>query len=264
MDDCTYHNHAYIKDRSCLSAVIDVQQKIMEATILADDLVPDGYRLVTFISADDIAAAFESIEHFIICDAVSRSFAGDSGFNVADAIGYYLKQRVSYAFDASTRDEFLIRKRFKDKTSPQGSILSPRFWRIFDAVFTELYLEKLQNLMSDHPFIKKISHVSYADDHLTIISIIVSTEEPDYYVAAKIKTCFEATRRLLFEATTAVGCSIQPTKSESIVGIAEARMLETYYPAFEVKSSFKWLGFRLKIETAQLVFCKKGVEDSIR
>lgn len=118
MDDCTYHNHAYIKDRSCLSAVIDVQQKIMEATILADDLVPDGYRLVTFISADDIAAAFESIEHFIICDAVSRSFAGDSGFNVADAIGYYLKQRVSYAFDASTRDEFLIRKRFKDKTSP--------------------------------------------------------------------------------------------------------------------------------------------------
>lgn len=54
MDDCNYHNHAYIKDRSCLSAVIDVQIKMMEAAINADSRLQDGQRLITFISADDI------------------------------------------------------------------------------------------------------------------------------------------------------------------------------------------------------------------
>lgn len=264
MDDRNYHNHAYIKDRSCLSAVIDVQIKMMEAAILAEGQLAEGEKIITIISADDIAEAFESIEHAVICDAVRRSFTGDSGFNVADAIDYYLKQRESFAFDRATDEKYKIHKTYMDKTSPQGSILSPRFWRIFDAVFTELYLEKLRDLAVAHPFIRKISHVSYADDHLTIISLVVHVEEPEYYVAAKIKTCFEATRRLLFEATTAVGCSIQPLKSESIVRAADSRGLAEFYPSFEVKESFKWLGFRLKIEDAQLSFCKKGVSESIR
>lgn len=69
---------------------------------------------------------------------------------------------------------------------------------------------------------------------------------------------------MLFEATTAISCSIQPLKSESIVCEPDALILRGYFPAVEVKSEFKWLGFRLKIEEAQLTFCKKGVEDSIR
>lgn len=259
MNDRNDHNHAYIKRRSCLSAIVDVRSKIMEATLLAHQFLAPGFKAITFISADDIAAAFESIEHFIICETVRRSFIGDTGFNVSGSIEIYLKQRVSIAIDKVKKTEFVISRRYGFKTSPQGSILSPKFWRIFDAIFTELYLERLNLLKRDHSHIKLMNHTSYADDHLTILTIAVREEEHEHLVAEKIKCLLEATRKELLYATTKIGCSIQPTKSEIIVTQVDARMINRFYPTFEVKSDFKWLGFRLKMQESELIFCEKGV-----
>lgn len=73
-------------------------------------------------------------------------------------------------------------------------------------------------------------HLSYADDHVTIIAFEVRVDEHPEVIAAMIKETIDATRGLLFEATTTMGCSINPDKSESIVEPECLEYIAKYYP----------------------------------
>lgn len=222
MDDTNHKNHAYTRNRSCISAVLDVQQKILLARLKANASLRDRSlgapkkKILQFISADDIASAFESIGHGAITEAVKRSFACYEGLNLSGLLHDYLKLRKSTAVDRDSGETFEITRVFEDKTSSQGSLLSPKLWRIFDAIFSDLYEESLANLVAECDFIKCIDHLAYADDHLTIITIEVDADASPFQLASVIKSTLESTRKLLFKATTLIGCSINPDKSEGI------------------------------------------------
>ena len=149
-----------------------------------------------------------------------------------------------------------VRRVYHQKTAPQGSLLSPFLWRVYDAIFTSIYKKSLQVMVS-----RKIcdafciDHVSYADDHLTIYTIKVGYRVSDQEIADKIKTLTLLCRNQLSDATKVVGCGVNPTKSENVIPVDWHGPLKVLDPSFETKSSFKWLGYYLNLtEKGELVF----------
>lgn len=58
-------------------------------------------------------------------------------------------------------------------------------WRIYDGIFTKLYKNNLEILEEEHDDIMAISHVSYADDHLTIVTFWVEIDESEARLASR-------------------------------------------------------------------------------
>lgn len=142
------------------------------------------------------------------------------------------------------------------KTAPQGSLLSPIFWRIYDAIFVELYKINLAHFMNKNEDILLITHVSYADDQLTIITFIIEIEASDFQVANRMSKILDTTRKLFQDATVEIGCGINPLKSENIVSEKFSELVDLNFendtennPAiYRRKSSFKWLGYWLVLK----------------
>lgn len=264
MDDTNSQNHAYTKGKSCITAILDVQRKLPEARLNWDRNLgspkPNGKKILQFISADDIASAFESIGHVSVSEAVRRSFFCHPGINLHGLLKDYLSRRKSYAVDRNGGDNIEITKVFEDKTAPQGSLLSPKLWRIYDSLFSDFYEEGLRRLVEKCGYIKQIDHLSYADDHLTLITIVVDEDLDPYTEANLIKTTLDATRELLFEATTRIGCSINPGKSEGIVDPQCLKNIAKFFPELvkkdeeKIKNSFKWLVYILRLVGCELIF----------
>ena len=108
-------------------------------------------------------------------------------------------------------------KTFEWKTTPQGSLVSPFFWRIYDGVFTGIYKQGLLKLVSESGVVVEADHVSYADDHLTILTIRVSVEVDDGRIGKVIGKFAAIARKMLTVATELVGCGVNPDKSECVV-----------------------------------------------
>ena len=70
-------------------------------------------------------------------------------------------------------------KKFLNRTTPQGSILSPLLWRIFDGTFSQLYKNNFPDLLSQLGDLISINHFSYADDHVTVVTIEVKATLSD-------------------------------------------------------------------------------------
>lgn len=92
----------------------------------------------------------------------------------------------------------------------------------------------------------------------------------DPFLEAKlIKSTLEATRSLLFTATTSVGCSINPDKSEGIVDPYSLKIISKFFPELvkkgkeKVKNTFKWLGYILKLEGCELKFSEAFTKKSL-
>ena len=66
MDDLNFDNHAYIEDRSCLTAVLSLTEYLKKIREDGKTLKKDGYQLIPIIMAEDISSAFESIDHDFI------------------------------------------------------------------------------------------------------------------------------------------------------------------------------------------------------
>ena len=340
IDDRNPDNHAYKSKSSCSTAIVDVQKKLLKIRnplikqtntssdyqSTNDQILPDlnlgskSWKLISFISADDISSAFESVEHKLVCKAIDRSYKGDKAL-IGELVGSYLK-RDAYAIekraktdgDASsnssggpqlpssggtfnssggppnssggqpplssggpvapeTAESFelgkvaascagygvskqKITRIHHNKTAPQGSLLSPLLWRIFDAILTSIYKKSLNKLVSKSIYnVFCIDHTSYADDHLTTITIKVKTSEQKKEIAAMIRGLTLTCRGLLIDSSRIIGCGVNPAKSESIVPEVWHAELKNIDPNFEVKASFKWLGYYLNITNdGQLVF----------
>lgn len=92
MDDRNYENHAYVKRRSCMTAICEVQRHLLKAKTIAKE--NKKYKAVSVISADDIAGAFESVEAELIAYALKLVFGRDPSANLAGFImSYFARQK---------------------------------------------------------------------------------------------------------------------------------------------------------------------------
>ena len=254
--DANEDNHAYKSKLSCTTAIVHIQKKLLgELNQRKDDrsLGAQSFRWITVFSLDDIEMAFESCENDLICEAVARSFRGDK-FKVDKLIGCYFDRRT-FTLDRVSGDRIRIQKVFPRKSTPQGSLLSTIFWRVFDGLFSTLYKSILARIKHDKECgIIEVAHGSYADDHFTPIMIKVRKNLNPVEVAKLIRQVITYSRTALKCATEALGCGINPKKSENIVpkflheAFKTINASESKENQFAVKCKFKWLGYHLILQ----------------
>ena len=135
-----------------MSAIIQVSEWLREIRILNCKLKSDGadYFLLPAIFAEDISSAFESICHKTIGRILDRIFDNNAQeVKLRSLIMSYL-ERESYVIDRESGVKEKVTKVHIDRTSPQGSILSPTLWRAYDATFF-FYLQKIAGRFQSFP-----------------------------------------------------------------------------------------------------------------
>ena len=258
-------NHAYTRGRSCLSAIADVQSKLIKAVNPYNyNKNKKGMKTITIISTDDIKSAFESVDHWAVAECIRRTYAG-SKYNIGRLIETYLNRR-SDIIDTATGQKLRLHKKYLDKTAPQGSLLSPILWLIYDGCFTHFYKKLLRAAVkSKGNSISGFHHVSYADDHLTILTITVPENMTKEQISDEIRKALTISRDLIVQATTMLGCGVNPAKSENIVPAAYHDTFKARHKDFEVKDTYKWLGYYLTLTNfAELKFERNSVVEKLR
>ena len=211
---------------------------------------------VCVISLDDCSQAFESIPHRGIVYWCEENFICDE-VAVSKFVGSYLV-RDSFALNEFGQPSHLIKKQYLNRSSPQGSILSPFFWRIYDLIFSEIYEDLLIYAAEVVPEISKFNLENFADDKYTALHLLFKKGTDVRTIGERINAILILVRELLIEATTAVGCSINPSKSESIVDHRFVRFVK------EGKSDFVWLGYSLGLNSKyELIFTANKLNQSI-
>ena len=257
--DNNEQNHAYVRKKNCLSAITEVQKKLLRIQTERDrSLGAPQYHHIPILSADDISNAFQSVSHDAICNALKNEYLGDTNYNISSTLRSFL-QRDTWAIDRKTGQKIRVNRKFLDRSIPQGSILSPALWRMFDGLFSGYYNDLLDKLASKETnYIKEAEDTSFADDHfslnwLRIPKIIEGKIATDAQIGLIIRSSVKATRSLLVIATEKFGCGCNPDKSENIVQPKYLKCSES--EEFETKSTIKWLGYKLKLlDNGQLVF----------
>lgn len=202
-DDGNTQNHAYTPRKSCLTAIIDLQAHLRRARALKS--CHKDQEIVYGVSADDIASAFESVDHRIVIYAIRCMFHNCEIIKIDRLVESYLT-RESMVTDHETGQLLVVIRAFAYKTIPQGSILSPKLWRIYDLTFSLLYENSLKRLIThrltelgkeplgnDDPDWEAITRVeleynqaiicyagltAYADDHVTVVAIMIKKLTP--------------------------------------------------------------------------------------
>ena len=263
-DDKNVDNHAYIANRSCLSAITKVQDFFKEARQIAKQ--NQEFLHIPIILTEDISAAFESLPESLINRIIKHCFQCED-FKIDDIVSSYL-DRKSYVIDRSDRNHRLkIRKRYHDRSSPQGSVLSPKFWRFFDKVFSHHYKKALKRIVDMSKNISLSLHCCYADDHLTCLLFRFNKNDKPEKICKTISIVAETLRACLDFSTKATGCGINPDKSEII---CPPELTKTTNPTIfvpEGKDEFIWLGYslgiRIRYDSFYLDFTSKKIDNKI-
>ena len=244
-DDKNVENHAYIANRSCMSAILKVQEFFKNARNMADD-DPD-HLYIPVILTEDISSAFESLPEELIVRIIQHCFEC-SEIKLDEVISSYLN-RCSYVVDNKDRKKKLkIRKRYINRSSPQGSVLSPKFWRFFDKVFSHHYKKSLNFLVEKSNNLALSAHCSYADDHLTCILLRFSLDTTKSRICKTISTVAKILRKCLDFSTRSTGCGINPDKSEIVCATHLTSKSDSDTFVEESKDEFIWLGYSLGIK----------------
>ena len=232
--DWCANNHAYIKFLSCQSALLDVSEFFRAQRDLCTD---NEFIYIPIILCEDIAGAFESIEIEALCMIFGILFRDVADFKIVDFIRSYF-ERTSFVREGETELELI--RRFLNKTSPQGSILSPAFWRFYDALFTKRYLDRLQALSEELDYVRSINYTSFADDKKTQAVLRFKRTETNENIKLKLAEFATKCRELLNISTRELGCRIQSRKSEVI--------LPAVWQVADVsKIEYVWLGYTIII-----------------
>ena len=193
------------------------------------------------ILAEDISSAFESIDGDVICNYL-QPFDTNPDFKICAITRSYLDRDSRIYEDDETRE---VNKLSRSRSSPQGSILSCRYWRIFDGLATRLYLNGVNGLCAANKHFQCVSHISYADDHLTI-TLMVWEGEGDFH---EISHIILGIRRCFDDSTKAVGCGMNVKKSEIITTLKLKSIKASDYAC-----DFVWLGYSLCLKDDDLRF----------
>ena len=240
-----------------------------------------NWETICLISLDDISSAFESVPHILIYKILYRTYAGEK-FKIAEFIASYLN-RSAYGYDSETGEKANIVKTYQNRSVPQGSLLSPMLWRIFDKVFSEYYKILLEcfirNRHINKTAIRNFGHTVFADDQKSPLVLRVKRTDSMRNKAIKIRQAFLSCRELIQIATKTLGCGVNPSKSENIVPqkyIPALNDLDIEYMTamnldpeidenkFKVKDTYKWLGFVLKLtEAGNIIFDQISIKNRL-
>ena len=261
--DMNHENHAYTTARSCTTAIASVNDGLLKAKLKGRKYKVNNKRILSILSADDISGAFESVDHELIRYVIGKVYQDNQFQNLALTILSYLNRKAYAIDDAGHKLE--IKKTIQEKSTPQGSLMSPLFWRVYDGIFTERYRRSWANVTEACPEIIDIFHVSYADDHLTVITLAVDHETDDEEIACIMSDAFDLMRDLIIEATVRLGCGVNPKKSESIVPEQfKKHILLERKTEKDPDDTFKWLGFYLTLnDKCELTFNEQKIKDRI-
>ena len=155
-----------------------------------------------------------------------------------------------------------IEKKFKGRSTPQGSSESPKFWRMFDGIFTAGYKKSMAELSNKCEVIKKWRHKSFADDHKTLMLMKFPVDMEKEQMGKIAIRIAETVRGFLDNSTTSAGCGINPDKSEIILP-------QEYIPAgyTDAKSDYTWLGYSFKLtgsgSNSELLFSESRCKQKI-
>ena len=209
-DDKNVDNHAYVESKSCQSAIFELLEYLRHFRIRMKEAKRLGKLLIPLIFAEDISGAFESISHEIIALFIQATF--DPTMSDVDLVGLvlsYLDRKAVIKENGNTAE---LKRRHKLQTSPQGSILSPKFWRVVDGVFSHIYKNSLKVVTKEFEFIESFFHVAYADDHITVVGLLVDENLQTTEIQELILEVSDTCRCLLDNATKDVGCGINLKK----------------------------------------------------
>ena len=247
-------NHAYLSPRSCITAILSVSEHFKKLRQREKELKKIGKRLVVVFSAEDISSAFESIDHGALDTFCQQVFnEKDSEIKIRKLIKNYLT-RTSFVVDRETKKMIQVIKRYDDRTSPQGSILSPAFWRIYDKIFSSLYENGLDNLVLENEFLDECFHAAYSDDHVTVLSFVFNEMEDENFIHDIMMFTVSEARNLLDTATKSVGCGINRAKSEILVSNKWILVQQRWTDAHETfQEEVTWLGYSMKIDDDHLL-----------
>ena len=238
-NDLNTANHAYTVGKSCQSAIIEVSEFFRNQRLLIKN--SKNFIYVPLVLCEDISSAFESIDAKCLVDIINYLFTNSGEFKLAELVNSYMTRQI-YTYENGELLE-LVKKEIT-RSAPQGSILSPRFWRFFDCLFSRLYTNDVEDFLETIDFVRSLAHVSYADDHLTAVMLKFPLGTSKDTIKQKIVVLTLKCRSLLNTATRDVGCGINELKSEVIVP-------EEYQDAeLKSKSVFTWLGYSLYITSS--------------
>ena len=262
-NDLNHDNHSYKKGKGCLTAITKAQEALLIDFIRAKGIDMRGKKLSTNYQFDDISGAFESVDHVILEYALELIFRLEPNYNIKGVIISYLNRRARVVDDHS--DDCYELKLKHLRSIPQGSILSPLLWRIFDGIFTQLYKNSFPKVLEDHSDIFAITHISYADDHLTIFTIILDCSSSDADNGRRISQVFDMLRELLRSATRALGSDMNPIKSESVVTKNLVPHIDLVNKTEKDPSNkLKWLGYHLFVnDDQQLTLDEQKIKEKI-
>ena len=142
--------------------MLDVSEHMKSLRERREELRKMGKKLIVIFEAEDISSAFESIEHaaiWMFSEATIDEINSD--VKMKEQFKSYLS-RQSFVTKRGTDLRLKVEKRYEDRTSPQGSILSPAFWRIFDKIFSHMYKKSMDEFKKNDVFIDSYKHVAYA------------------------------------------------------------------------------------------------------
>ena len=257
VNDLNFRNHAYTGGKSCLTAVFDVMEAVNDVRKLGKEFAETDseHDIIPLIFCEDISGAFESIYHDVLIEYVQLNFEDTADFQLDKLTKSYLT-REPVITDRETGEKISFSKTYEDQTSPQGSSASPPWWRVFDGCITELYMEAANKVAETCTDIVFFDHFSYSDDKLSILGLKVKKTEDIGLTKLKISKISSIFRELLVQATGAMGCKINPDKSEIVV---PERYEDKNIPEKDkkLKEHFVWLGYSFNLLKGRLNFTRR-------
>ena len=246
INDANKWNHAYIKAKSCQSAVINVFEITYEYKSIVNKLRAKGYQASTIVLCEDISSAFESIDGSAITQFL-KPFDTNPEFKICDMILSYLDRKSLIHENGSSG---ILKRLDQGRSSPQGSILSPRFWRIFDGLATRAFANSLERFVKCSQTVEAAYTCCYADDHCTLI--VVKWRGELSSPPAKVVDTILFIRQMFDEATKVVGCGMNESKSEIITDLNLKQLKKDCY-----SDSYFWLGYSFKIKDSLIHFTEE-------
>ena len=162
-----------------------------------------------------------------------------------DKMTYYYLDREAQI--TGKNGEIIKLELILERSGPQGSSESPKFWRITHFLFTSRYMEWLDKFTLESDWVVSSKHICFADDDITVFGIKVKRGnpyrdnnpehvEPFLENVEKIKNLIKLNRQMYNEALNFFGCSSNKLKTEIVI----AEPFTKHIP--KAKNHLKWLG----------------------
>ena len=250
-------NHAYTSEHSIFSAVIEFQEEIQNIKRLNQTLLTKieqkTWIIIPVIDAEDVSGAFESMHRPTLVEAVKRMHGLDHlNKELYNLVEIKIDKLTHHYLDREAQitgknGEIIKLELILERSGPQGSSESPKFWRITHYLFTARYMEWLNKFERETDWVVSTKHICFADDDITIFGIKIRRGDPyrdnrEEHVepflenVEKIKYLLHINRQMYNEALNFFGCNSNALKTEIVI----AEPFTKHIP--KSTNNLKWLG----------------------